>query len=252
MEIAGKTALVTGGAHRVGKSIALMLAGCGANVVVNYHRSAAEAAQTVVEIEARGVQAMAVQADVAELEQVEAMARAALARFGTVDIVVNCADLLEQTPFPLEDVEVWRRVTRTAIDGAFYVCNALAPAMLARGSGVIVNLVDLSAFLPWPRFTAHAVAKAGLLALTRQLALDLAPTVRVNAVAPGPVLPAPHHDEARIAASARKTLLQRVGSPEDVARAVRYLVEAEYVTGEVMMVDGGESIAYYQRLKAEK
>jgi NAD(P)-dependent dehydrogenase (short-subunit alcohol dehydrogenase family) len=252
MEITGKTALVTGGAHRVGKSIALMLAGRGANVVVNYHRSAEAAEQTVAEIEARGVQALALQADVAELEQVEAMARAALARFQSVDIVVNSADLLEQTPFPMEDVEVWRRVTQVAIDGAFYVCNALAPAMLARGHGVIVNLVDLSAFLPWPRFTAHAVAKAGLLALTRQLALELAPTVRVNAVAPGPVLPSPHHDEARIAASARKTLLQRVGSPEDVAHAVRYLIEAEYVTGEVMMVDGGESIAYYKRLRGEK
>ena len=111
----------------------------------------------------------------------------------------------------------------------------------------IVNLVDLSVWNPWPSFTAHAVGKAGLLALTQQLALELAPTIRVNAVAPGPVLPPPDSSDSQNAALAARTLLERWGSPEDVAGAVRYLVEADYVTGATLHVDGGEHLAQYKR-----
>jgi 3-oxoacyl-[acyl-carrier protein] reductase/pteridine reductase len=143
-------------------------------------------------------------------------------------------------PFPTDDLETWQRVTAISIDGPFYVCNALAPGMLARGGGVIVNIVDLSAWEPWPKFMAHAVGKAALLALTRQLALELAPTVRANAVAPGPVLPPPNATPQSEAAAAARTLLGRWGNPEDVAAAVRYLIEADYVTGDVITVDGGE------------
>jgi 3-oxoacyl-[acyl-carrier protein] reductase/pteridine reductase len=119
--------------------------------------------------------------------------------------------------------------------------------MLERGSGAIVNIVDLSAWEPWPDFAAHSVGKAGLLALTRQLALELAPAVRVNAVAPGPVLPPPNYTETQIASIAKKTLLNRWGGADDVARAVMYLVEADYVTGEVMVVDGGERLGHRKR-----
>ena len=240
MDPKGKVALITGGAHRVGKAITLMLARAGAHVVVNYYSAADAASQTVAEAKAEGVDALTVQCDVADWAQVKAMAAAIEERFGGVDIIVNSASLFETMPFPTTDLETWHRVTAISIDGPFYVCNALVPTMQARGRGVIVNIVDLSAWEPWPKFMAHSVGKAALLALTRQLALELAPTIRANAVAPGPVLPPPGYDERRAEAAAARTLLGRWGSPDDVARAVRYLIEADYVTGDVVTVDGGE------------
>ena len=243
MEPKGKVALITGGAHRVGKAITLMLAQAGAHVIVNYNSSATEAEQTMAEAQALGVTALGIQGDVADLSAVQRMAEVIKERFGGVDIIVNSASYFGKTPFPSANpavIETWQRVTRISLDGAFYVCNSLAPTMLARGGGVIVNIVDLSAWTPWPNFTAHAVGKAGLLALTHQMALELAPTIRVNAVAPGPVLPSPQMDEQHVAASAQRTLLERWGKPEDVALAVKYLVEADFVTGDVLTVDGGE------------
>jgi NAD(P)-dependent dehydrogenase (short-subunit alcohol dehydrogenase family) len=240
MEIAGKVALVTGGAHRVGKAITMMLARQGAHVVVNYFSASSAAEQTVAEAKALGVRALAVHCDVAEWTQVRSMADAILAEFGGVDIIVNSASLFEKTPFPTEDISAWQRVTGISVDGPFYVCNALVPSMQARGGGAIVNIVDLSAWQPWPDFAAHGVSKAALLAFTKQLALELAPTIRANAVAPGPVLPAPGQSEKSIAETAAYTMLKRWGTPEDVALAVRYLIEADYVTADVITVDGGE------------
>jgi 3-oxoacyl-[acyl-carrier protein] reductase/pteridine reductase len=247
VNITGKVALVTGGAVRVGKAITLMLARAGAHVVINYHSSAGPAQETLAEAQAWGVEALAVQCDVADLPAVQAMTQQVVERFGGVDILVNGASLFGKITLPAYDLDAWHRVTRISIDGAFYVSNALAPFMLARGGGVIVNLVDLSAWNPWPNFTAHAVGKAGLLALTHQLALELAPTIRVNAVAPGSVLPPPGFSDSQIAAFAARTLLERWGSPEDVAGAVRYLIEADYVTGATLHVDGGEHLAQYKR-----
>lgn len=240
MEIAGKTALVTGGAHRVGKAIAMMLAQQGADVVVNYNSSAAAARQTVAEITDLGVRALAVQCDISDLEAVRRMRDAVRTHYSGIDILVNSADLFGKHPFPTDDYTTWHRVTDVTINGAFYVSNEFAPFMLARGAGVIINIVDLTAWQPWPNFTAHSVAKAGLLALTRQMALELSPTVRVNAIAPGPVLAPPDYEEIQLGHIARRTLLKRWGSPKDVALAARYLIEADYVTAEVLRVDGGE------------
>lgn len=251
MEIRGKVALVTGGAHRVGKAITMMLAEAGADVIVNYFSSSTAADQTVADAKALGVRALAIQCDVSDWRQVQAMSERILEEFGGVDIIVNSASLFEKTPFPTADVDAWHRVTGISIDGPFYVCNTLVPSMLARAnadgsSGAIVNIVDLSAWEPWPNFTAHSVSKAGLLAFTKQLALELAPTVRVNAVAPGPVLPPPNQDPARTAKTAEGTLLGRWGSPEDVAFAVRYLLQADFVTADVITVDGGERYGHRQ------
>ena len=238
----GKTALITGGAHRVGKAITLALAEAGANVVINYNTASQAAEATVAEAQGLGVGALMVQADVSDRQQVEAMVAAAQEKFGGVDILVNSASLWRKTPFPMEDVSDWHRVTDILIHGAFYCANAVAPLMLQQGAGVIVNIIDLSAWNPWPGFTAHAVGKAALLALTRQLALELAPAVRVNAVAPGPVLPPPNYSPQQIERVANRTLLKRWGRPEDIAQAVMYFVTAPYVTGETLAVDGGERL----------
>jgi 3-oxoacyl-[acyl-carrier protein] reductase/pteridine reductase len=240
MNIENKVALVTGGAHRVGKAITLMLAKAGANVVVNYHTSAAQAEATADEVRALGKKVLIVQADIANYAQVKAMAGQIKIWFEGIDILVNSADRWEKSPFPSEDIGPWERIVATGINGPYYVTNVFAPLMLERGGGAIVNIVDLSAWEAWPNFTAHAVAKTSLLAMTRQFALELGPTIRVNAVAPGPVLPPSDYSPKQIEGIAAKTLLNRWGSPEDVAQAVKFLIEADYITGETIRVDGGE------------
>jgi NAD(P)-dependent dehydrogenase (short-subunit alcohol dehydrogenase family) len=240
MNLRGKTALVTGGGVRVGKAITLALAGAGANVVVNYSRSTQEADETAAAARALGVEALTVMADVSDFAQVSRMVAQANERFGGVDVLVNSASLWAQSPIPTTDMTMWRRIIGIALDGAFYCANAVAPHMLAKGEGAIVNIVDLSAWEPWPNYGAHSVAKAGLLALTRQLALELAPAVRVNAVAPGPVLPPPEYTPEMIEQVAQATFLRRWGTPDDISQAVLFLVQANYVNADCLVVDGGE------------
>ena len=247
MIIAGKTALITGGAHRVGKAITLELARAGAHVTINHHRtSKATAYATAAEAEALGVRALPLQADVTDLNQLKAMMTATNQELGTISILINAASVFRKTPLPTYDISEWQRVTDTLVHGAFRCANAVAPAMQAAGEGVIINIVDLMAWKPRRDFAAHSVGKAALLALTRQLAVDLAPTVRVNAVAPGPVLPPEHYSKETEERIASRTLLKRWGSPGDVARAVIFLVESDYITGEHITVDGGERYGSYQ------
>lgn len=243
MNLQNKVALITGGAHRVGKAITLELARAGASVAVVYNSSADAAAETAEEARALGVDALTVQCDIAELDAVRAMARQVQDRFGRLDVLVNAADWFGKHPVPAQEYDTWRRIIDITVHGSFYVSNECAPLLLAQEQAAIVNILDLSVWHAWPNFTAHAVAKSGLLALTRQLALELAPTVHVNAVAPGPVMPLPDYSEERLQQSADRTLLKRWGSPEDVAQAVRYLAASDFVTGEVLRVDGGEKIA---------
>lgn len=240
VDIKNKVALVTGGAHRVGKVISLMLAGAGAHIVINYNTSTAQAQETASQTRALGVEALLAQCNIADYQQVKAMAAQIKAVFGRLDILVNSADRWEETPFPDQDISAWQRVTDIAIHGSYYVSNALAPLMLQQEAGAIVNIVDLSAWEAWPNFTAHAVGKSALLAMTRQFALELAPTIRVNAVVPGPVLPPPDYSPEQIARTADKTLLNRWGTPEDVAQAVKFLIEADYITGDTIFVEGGQ------------
>jgi 3-oxoacyl-[acyl-carrier protein] reductase/pteridine reductase len=240
MNLKDKVALVTGGAHRVGRAITLMLARNGANVIINYHTSAAQASVTADEARTLGAKVLLVQADISNHLQVKSMAQQVQAWFGGLDILVNCADRWEKSPFPSEDIGPWERVINTGVNGPYYVTNAFAPMMLERSEGAIVNIVDLSAWEAWPQYTAHAVSKSALLAMTRQFAVELGPTIRVNAVAPGPVLPPPDYGPELIAKIAAKTLLERWGSPADVAQAVKFLIEADYISGDTITVDGGE------------
>lgn len=246
MDLKGKVALVTGGAQRVGKAITLTLAEAGANVVVNYATSAEDASATLDEARTFGVDGLAVRADVADLTQVRAMVSTATKRFGAIDILVNSASVFEKTPVPTDDVSTWHRVTDVAINGSFYMANAVAPLMIQRGQGVIINILDLFAWEPRKNFAAHTVGKAALLAMTRQLAVDLAPTVRVNAVAPGPVLPPPDSLPERVAQTASRTLLNRWGTPRDVAAAVLFLIQSDYITAETIVVDGGERFGRFK------
>nr|ALG03734.1 putative oxidoreductase [uncultured bacterium] len=243
MNIKGKTALVTGGAVRIGKAITLGLARAGANVVINYNSNAEEATKTAQEAEAFGVSAMIVQANIAELEQDQRMFAEIHAKMGLVDILVNSASPFHTTPVPTDDYTNWHLVTGVLVNGSFYVSNLAAKDMLAKKEGAIVNIVDLTIWEAWPNFTAHSVGKSALFALNRQLALELKPYVRVNAVCPGPVLAPPDYSEAKRARTADKTLLERWGTPEDVSQAVNFLIEADYINADIIRVDGGQRYA---------
>lgn len=244
MDLEGKTALITGGAVRVGRGITLALARAGANVVINYNSSADAAVRTATEAEAIGVQALPIQASVSDYEQVGVMVDAAVDRFGTIDVLVNNASLFVSDPLPTNDLSAWHRSIDTLVHGPFYCANRVAPVMLANGGGVIIGIGDLSAFEPWPGFAGHSVGKGAILSLTRQLALELAPTIRANAVVPGPALRPVDYDDATYERVKHDTLLERWGTPEEMAHAVRFLIEADYITGEVITVDGGQRLGH--------
>ena len=244
MNLNGKTALITGGAHRIGGDITLGLAKAGANVVINYHNSAQDAEHLAEKVQRLGSAALPVQADVTKYDQVEKMVAAANKHFGGVDILVNSASQFTKTPFPAEDIEEWKKVIEILLFGAFHCTNLVAPSMLQKNEGVILNIVDVSAWVPWRNFSAHSVGKASLLAFTRQLALDLAPHVRVNAIAPGPVLPPEGISARGYENTAGQTLLGRWGKPQDVVDSVLFLVRSDYITGEVIVVDGGQRFAH--------
>ena len=240
MNLKGTTALVTGGAVRVGKAITLGLARAGANVVINYSRDSGQAVQTAREAESHGVSAMIVRANIADWEQVKSMFDAIHESGRTIDVLVNNASLWKQTPFPTDSIEDWHTVTGILINGAFYVSNLAARDMLEKKAGAIVNIVDISITEAWPKFAAHVVGKSALMAMTRQFALDLAPYVRVNAVCPGPVLPPPDYSPEKVAKTAAKTLLGRWGTPEDISRAVNFMIESDFINAESVTVDGGQ------------
>ncbi|MCP5027549.1 MAG: SDR family oxidoreductase [Actinomycetia bacterium] len=246
MDLEGRTALITGGASRVGRGLTLALAAAGANVVINYHSSADEARDTAREAEALGVQALPVQADVGDYEQVGAMVGAAAARFGSVDVLVNNASTFIPDPFPTDDISIWHRTIDTLVHGPFYCANRVAPLMLEQGRGVIIGIGDLSVFEPWPGFAGHAVGKSAILTLTRQLALELAPAVRANAVVFGPTLRPRDYDDVKYQRTADMTLLGRWGTPEEMAQAVLFMAQADYITGEVITIDGGQRFGHRQ------
>src|SRR5512136_393940 len=243
MDLNGKAALVTGGAVRVGKAIALALAAAGADVVINYHSSADAAIETVAEIEALGRRALAVKADVSQGNQVQTLVDAAVKQLGRLDVLVNSASLWRRTPWAELDEAAWDQLVDIALKGPFLCARAAAPHLTAHGDGAIVNIVDLSAIIPFRNYLPHSAAKAGLVNLTYSLAMELAPAVRVNAIAPGPVLPPPEYTEQQIQAAARRTLIGRWGTAEDIAQAAVFLAQAPYITGVMLPVDGGESLA---------
>jgi len=244
MQLRGKWALVTGSAKRVGRVIALELAGRGANVVVHYHTSPEQADATVAEIRTRGVESFALRADLGRTADVEALARDAEGRSGGIAILVNNASNYFRVPFDALTETVWDASIDVNLKAPFLLAWHLGRAMKARGEGRIVNLADWAGERPYNDYLPYCVSKAGIICLTKALAKALAPTVPVNAVSPGPVMPPDDLGPDERAAIVRATPLKRIGSPEDVARCVRFLVEeADFSTGAVFLTDGGRLIA---------
>ncbi len=242
MEIKGSTALVTGGARRVGRALALGLAEAGAHIVVGYHASASEAQETVREIEALGRRAVAIRADMSSGDEVRTMVARAEGEMGAIDILVNSASRFDRKPV-LEITEAeWDLVFAVNLRGPFLLSQAIAPGMQQRGRGTIVNIADLSALQPWPGYAHHAVSKAGLVHLTKVLARALGPVIRVNAIAPGTVLPPDDYDGSDSAGGPERRVVSPAGTPQDVLAALLYLVRSDYVTGDVLVVDGGRAL----------
>lgn len=238
MLLQNKNCLITGGAHRVGKAIALELASAGANIIVHYNASEKAAQETAAEIEALGVQAWAFKADLSQPPEIETLFAGLSSTCGSLDVLVNSASIMETGDARTLPLEAWNRTLAVNLTAPF-LCAQHAARQMNNG-GVIINITDGSALRPWATYPAHSVSKAGLVQLTQVLAKALAPNIRVNAVCPGPVIKPPEWEDSRWERIAQGTLLKRTGSGYDVARAVRFLVENDFITGETLVVDGGE------------
>jgi NAD(P)-dependent dehydrogenase (short-subunit alcohol dehydrogenase family) len=245
--LSGKTALVTGGAARLGGAITRGLAQAGANVVIHYHSSAGPAQELAEEAHQMGVEALPVQANLGDPTTASHIAGAALERFGRVDVLVHAASPFEPISLSQVTLASWRQVQGVLVESFLFLVQELAPGMVERGEGAIISILDRGAFEPWPTFLPHGVGKSALWALTRSLAVELAPQVRVNGVIPGPVLPPPGYTEEKKREMAHTTLMERWGDPQDIVDAVLFLVRGDFITGEALFVDGGERWAHRRR-----
>lgn len=239
MDPTGKVALVTGGAHRVGRALALGLAEAGADVIIHYHSSADAARETVRAVESLGRRGYALSADL-EAPTCDGLIAEVGEEFGRLDILVNSASLFESAPFEQIRVEDWDRVMAVNLRAPFLLTRAAAP-LLREDDGLVVNIADLSGVQAWRSFTHHGVSKAGLIHLTRLAARALAP-IRVNCIVPGTVLPPEDYTEEQVERSAARTVLERIGSPEDAVEALMFLVRSDFATGSVVTVDGGRML----------
>jgi len=243
MELLGRTALVTGAAKRVGRAIALAMAGHGMDIVVHYKNSAPEARATALAVEALGRRAVAVQADLSQHEEVEALADRATQAFGKVDVLVNSAALFYRTPLEKITAQEWEQFLRVNLTGPFLLARRVGLEMRRRGEGKIINVADVAGIAPWADFLPYSVSKGALITLTKGLAKALAPEVQVNAVAPGSVLLPEEYGDKEREVIIRATPLKRIGDPADVANTVLFLLEgSDFITGQVVVVDGGRSI----------
>jgi pteridine reductase len=241
VDLEGRTALVTGGAHRVGRAITLALAGAGMRVAIHHHASTDEAEQTAGMIRDLGSNASTIRADLRLAGEPERVVREAAGLLGQLDVLVNSAAVMRRTPLGQVTAADWDDMFALNLRAPFFACQAAAEVMAGRG-GAIVNIADLAAFETWPAYIPHGVSKAGLVQLTKALARVLAPGIRVNAIAPGAVLLPDDWDAAAAQHLAATTPLGRLGSPDDVTEALLYLLRADYITGETLIVDGGRHI----------
>lgn len=243
MKLQGAAALVTGAGRRLGQAIAVGLARAGCDVGVHYHGSADGAAKTARDIRAAegGPRAELLRADLRDAAAARGLADQAARALGRLDIVVNSAAIMVRQPVETVTPESWDATLDLNLRAAFFVSQGAIPH-LRRAKGKIVNLADVAGFEPWPAYVPHCVSKAGVVMLTKALARALAPDVTVNAVAPGPVLLPEEWDQATRDHIRDTTPLGRLGEPADVVAAVRFLLESDFLTGTVLVVDGGRLI----------
>lgn len=238
MNLRGGAALVTGAGHRVGRALAVALGGEGMRVAVHYNSAATGAEETAAAIKAAGGEAVLFQANLAMPDAPAQLVRDVAARLGSLGVVINSAAVMERTPFGEVTAAEWDSIFALNLRAPFLICQAAAPLMRA-GGGAIVNIADLAAFESWPSYIPHSISKAAVVKMTSALARVLAPSIRVNGIAPGAVLLPDDWTPESAAHLVATTPLGRLGNPEDVVTAMLYLLRADYVTGETLIVDGG-------------
>ena len=243
MNLLNQVAIVTGGAVRLGREIALALAREGVDVCVHYGRSTAAADETAAEIRALGQKAVTVSADLREpVVAARAAFDAVCAEWGRVDLLINCAAVFEAGTLAGTTEDQWDLHFDVNLKAPLFMCSEFAARLEPGRRGHILNIVDWRATRPVPGHLAYTLTKSALVAMTRVLAQELAPRMQVNAVAPGAILPPPGEDAAYLEAIAKDIPLGRVGAPEDVTRAILYLLKSDFVTGEVIHVTGGQEL----------
>jgi len=245
--LAGKVAIVTGSAAGIGSASAIAFAREGADVVVNYSRSEDEAKRTLEEVKRQGVRGLVVNADCAREDQIKEMVDRTVKDLGGVDILVNNAGRTRFVPLPeIDDVtdEDWDSILQLNVKGAFYATRACVPHMRARGEGLVVNVSSIAGHTGAGSSIPYAVSKGALTTLTKSLAKALAPTIRVNAVAPGIVTTRwVAGREEHVERYAKDTPMQRAAGPDDVARViVSFATHGTFLTGEITVVDGGREM----------
>src|ERR1700686_1313854 len=238
--LSGKVALVTGAPKRLGRAIALHLAREGADVVVHYHRSPADAQEVVTQITSLGRRAICLPADLAKKSDIDKIFASTNKEFGRLDILVNNASNFIHADFPSITEEIWDAALDVNLRAPFF-CSQAAVPLLKKNNGVIINLSDVAGFLGWTGYIPHSVSKAGVSMLTRVLARAIAPEIRVNAIAPG-TIPMPGDPPELAADFIKRAPLQRTGTTEDVTAAISFLLNSPFITGEVLVLDGGRTL----------
>jgi pteridine reductase len=236
----GRVALVTGSAKRLGRAVAMGLAQEGADVVIHHRSSDAEAASAVAEIQKLGRRAVAIAADLGSVAEIKRLFDETAKYFGRLDILVNSAANFLPASIVSTTEQVWDSSLDANLKAPFFCAQAAGP-LLRRTHGTIINFADVGGILGWPGYVPYCVSKAGVIMLTRVLAKELAPEVRVNAIAPGTItMPGdpPEWEEDFI----KRAPLKRSGRPADIADTVLFLVRSEFITGQVLIVDGGRSL----------
>ncbi len=244
MNIQGKVALITGGAIRVGKVIALALADKRVNIAISYNTSKKEALATLKKIESFGVKAKAVQADISKSKDVKRLVQTVVKEFGTIDILVNNAAIFYKTPFEKIQETDWDRHIDINLKGTFLCAHEVGKIMLKKKRGKIINIADWAGMRPYKNYIPYCVSKAGVICLTQALAKALAPNIQVNAIAPGSILLPENFSEKEKQKIIQGTPLKKIGSPEDIAKTILFLLEgSDFITGDTVLVDGGKFIA---------
>ena len=237
----GRVALVSGAAKRLGRSVALGLAREGANLAIHYGKSAFEANSLVKEIETLGPEAAAFSTELTNVSGVQNLIDDVLRHFGRLDILVNCAANFIETKFGETTEKTWDASLDTNLKAPFFCAQAAAPHLAKSGRGVIINFADIGGLLGWREYLPHSLSKAGIILMTRILAKELAPAVRVNAVAPGTIT-MPGDPSEWQSDYIRRAPLHRTGRPDEIVDAVLYLIHAEFVTGQTLVLDGGRTL----------
>ncbi|HXN13336.1 MAG TPA: SDR family NAD(P)-dependent oxidoreductase [Candidatus Acidoferrales bacterium] len=239
MDLKGKVALVTGAGRRVGRAIALELAAHGATVAAHYRTSQAEADAVVAEIAAHAGKAQTLRANLEHVAEIEQMVSEILGSFGRIDILVNSASVFAPTPLAEITERDWDANLDTNLKGPFFLSKFAGAAMRRQGAGKIINLGDWAGIRPYKDYLPYSVSKSGLIGLTKALAKELAPEVQVNCIALGMVMPPENYTKEEVERLVSRTLTKKMGTPEDVARAVVFFCETDFATGSVLRLEGG-------------